>query len=95
MKYLGFVSRHIATALRLETLTPAGRINFSLVAISLVIVVSTGALDLAQTVIRAWKSDYESGMPSTLEFFICWLVAMLLCVVIVAAAQAPKDDRDE
>jgi hypothetical protein len=95
MKYLRIVSRHVATALRLESLTPAGRINFSLVAIALVIVVSTGMLDLAQTIIRAWKAHYETGLPSALDFFICWLIAMILCVMIVAAAQRPRSDQDE
>jgi hypothetical protein len=52
-------------------------------------------LDLAQTVIRAWKAHYETGLPSALDFFICWLVAMILCVGIVAAAQKPRPDQDE
>jgi hypothetical protein len=91
MRYLRSVSSHIATALRLESLTPAGRINFSLVAIALVVVLGTGTLDVAQTVIRTWKPNYETGLPSSLDFFLCWLGAMLLCVTIVAAAQRSKD----
>jgi hypothetical protein len=90
-KYLKLVSQHIGTALRLESLTPAGRVNFSLVAIALAIVVATGALDLAQAIIRAWKPHYETGLPSTLTFFEAWLVAMLLCVLIIASAQRPEN----
>jgi hypothetical protein len=90
-KYLKLVSQHIGTALRLESLTPAGRLNFSLVALALAIVVATGALDLAQAVIRAWKPHYESGLPSTLTFFEVWLVAMLLCILIIAGAQRRDD----
>jgi hypothetical protein len=91
MRYLKAISAHIGTALRLESLTPAGRINFSLVAIALVIVISTGTLDVAQVIIRAWKPSYQSGLPSSLDFFLCWLGAMLLCVMIVAAAQRNSD----
>lgn len=90
-RYLELVAGHVATGLRLESLTPAGRVNFSLVTIALCVVVGTGLLDLAQTAIRAWKPEYETGLPSSIFFFAAWLAAMLLCVLIIAAAQGRKN----
>lgn len=92
-KYLKLISQHVGTALRLESLTPAGRVNFGLVAIALAVVVGTGVLDVAQVVIRAWKPGYETGLPSTLAFFIAWLAAMLFCILIIAGAQQRQSYR--
>jgi hypothetical protein len=72
---------------RIESLTVAGRVNFGLVATGLLVVLGTGVHDLAQVVIRNWRPNYETGLPSGLAFFGMWLAAVLLCVVIVAVAE--------
>jgi hypothetical protein len=84
------VARFVGEALRLESLTPQGRINFGLMALALVLVVVPASFtDWAQALIRGWKPTYSADLPSGFDFFIAWLVATILCIAVVAAGQRP------
>ncbi len=78
-------------AMRTETMTVAGRVNLvGLVGLFLLVVGAGGLFDLIQVIVRIWKSDYETGLPSLQSFL--WVYALLLlgCVAILALARSDR-----
>lgn len=83
MQYVRWILRQVIATFKLEAMTTEGRINFGSLLVTFFLVVSAGRFDVVQVVVRTWNADYETGLPSTLEFLKYWLGAMLLCVVVV------------
>jgi len=74
-------------SVRREAFTPAGRINLVGILIALGGTFLLGAADLVQIVVRIFRPEYSSGLPSSLWLLGLAFLTLLGCVAILAAAE--------
>ena len=61
--------------LKAEGLTSAGRANLITIFGALIVTIGAGLGDVWQALVRTWNSEYETGLPSVLTFFLLFLAA--------------------
>jgi amino acid transporter len=84
------ITKFVKHALRSEVITQAGYINLVGLVIALAIVLSLGATDVFQAIVRIGKDDYTTGLPGLDVMFGLYLLAMLGCVLIVGLLTREK-----
>lgn len=90
MDFLSAITRFVKHALQSEVVTQEGHINLVGLVIALAIVLSLGALDIFQAIIRIAKDDYTTGLPGLDVMFGLYLLAMLGCVLLVGLLAREK-----
>lgn len=74
--------------LRTERDSTAGRLNFLGMLAALAFVTFETVLSGLEAVVRIFKADYESGGADPLMAFLIYVGANLLCVAVIALADA-------
>lgn len=90
MDFFRAITKFVKHALRSEVVTQEGHLNLVGLVIALAIVLSLGALDLFQALVRVLKDDYTTGLPGLDVMFGLYLIAMLGCVLIVGLLTREK-----
>ena len=89
MNPIRYLTEFVRDAIRAETLTTPGRLNLYGLTLLFIVVIGGGWLfNLLQILIRAfWRSDYTTGLPSTLSLVVVYGGLMLLCVALLVWAE--------